>query len=380
MTGMQKILDNGVSSGDVPFIVSMTGNAAGITWSGVSGEAAAGCTASLDTAFRIFSMTKAIGCVAAMMLIDRGKLSMDTPVASILPDWGKLSVLDGWDGDLPILRPPRVIATVRHLATHTSGLEYELYSRDVSKYLKVTGYPSILSGRKRALLSYPLTSDPGDRWGYGTGIDWLGQIVEAIDGREIDDFCTKEIFEPLGMHSTHFECDILKDRMASVYQRNENQEFAAHEFFPPAQPEFYGMGHALYSTAPDYLSFLRMFLNKGQLNGNRILSSAAMEEMLANQMQGKTFRSMYTLAPLVTADVELPEGTSHSFTCARTEADQLGGRRSGSQSWAGVCNTHFWVDLKSDIAAVFMTQSLPFFEPRFRKRYEAFEAAIYKNL
>ena len=99
---MQGILDNAVSSGDVPFIVSMTGNAAGITWSGVSGEAAADRKASLDTAFRIFSMTKAIGCVAAMMLIDRGKLSMDTPVESILPDWGTLSVLDGWDGDLPI--------------------------------------------------------------------------------------------------------------------------------------------------------------------------------------------------------------------------------------------------------------------------------------
>ena len=87
----------------------------------------------------------------------------------------------------------------------------------------------------------------------------MGQIVEAIDGREIDDFCTKEIFEPLGMHSTHFECDILKDRMASVYQRNENQEFAALEFFLPVQIEFYGMGHALYSTAPDYLVFCGCF-------------------------------------------------------------------------------------------------------------------------
>jgi len=108
MTDTQQILDNGVSSVDVPFIVAMTGNAAGITWSGVSGEAASGCAASLDTAFRIFSMTKAIGCVAAMMLIDRGKLSMDTPVASILPVWDELSVLDGWDGDLPVLRPPSV--------------------------------------------------------------------------------------------------------------------------------------------------------------------------------------------------------------------------------------------------------------------------------
>ena len=108
MTDTQQILDNGVSSVDVPFIVAMTGNAAGITWSGASGEAAPGSAASLDTAFRIFSMTKAIGSVAAMMLIDRGKLSMDTPVASILPVWDELSVLDGWDGDLPVLRPPSV--------------------------------------------------------------------------------------------------------------------------------------------------------------------------------------------------------------------------------------------------------------------------------
>ena len=379
MPDIQQIIESSVSSDDVPFIVAMTGNAAGITWSGVSGEAAPGSAASLDTAFRIFSMTKAIGSVAAMMLIDRGKLHMDTPVASILPDWDKLRVLDGWDRDVPVLRPPRVTATIRHLATHTSGLEYELYNRDVSKYLKVTGYPPILSGRKQALLSYPLTSDPGARWGYGIGVDWLGQVIEVVDGRKIDDFCAKEIFGPLRMHSTHFEPDILLDRMASVYQRGQNEEFTPIEFSPPTKPEFYGMGHALYSTAPDYLNFLRMLLNRGQLYGNRILSSTAIDELLANQMQGKAFRNMYTVAPLITADVEFPEGTAHSFTCIRAESDWLGGRRSGSQSWAGVCNTHFWVDLKSDIAAVFMTQSLPFLEPRFRKTYDTFETAIYAN-
>ena len=379
MDRIQQILQNAVSSKDLPFAVAVTGNAAGLTWSGAVGEAAKGHVAEVDTAFRIFSMTKAIGSCAAMILIDRGKLSMNTPVESILPDWNKLTVLDGWNGDIPVLRFPRTTATIRHLATHTSGLEYELYNKDVSKYLKVTGNPSILSGRKSALIGYPLTSDPGTRWGYGIGIDWLGQVVEAVDGRRIDHFCAEEIFQPLGMLNTHFETDNLMGQLATVYQRGEDGDFTPFELSPPAQPEIYGMGHALYSTATDYLNFLRMLLNRGQLDGNRILSEAAMDQLLANQMQSKTFRSMHTVAPLITANVEMAEGTSHSFACIRTESDQQGRRRSGSQSWAGVCNTHFWADPASDLAAVIMTQSLPFMEPRFLKTYEAFEFAVYQT-
>ncbi len=379
MGNLDNVLQSAVDARDVPFVVGMTGNAEGITYSGAAGNAAPGRAAAENTAFRIFSMTKAIGSLAAMILIDRGKLSMDTPVGDVLPAWNDLQVLTGWDGDTPILRAPNTVATARHLATHTSGMEYEFWNPDVPKYLEVTGHQTILSGLKAAM-AYPLTSDPGTRWGYGPSIDWLGQMVEAIDGRRIDAFCQAEIFDPLGMRDTAFEPDALSDRLAEVSIRGEDGAFGPFELAPPPHPEFYGMGHALYSTAPDYMRFLRMVLNRGQLDGNRILSEAALEQMLADQMQGLTFQTMHTVAPPITADVELPAGTTHSFAFVRSEADVPGKRSAGTQSWAGVCNTHYWVDPAKDVAAVIMTQSLPFVEPPLLKTYDAYERAVYAGL
>lgn len=379
MSQMDQVLSEAVAAQDVPFVVAMAGNAAGITYSGAAGETA-GRAAQEDTAFRIFSMTKAIGSLAAMILIDRGKMSMDTPVADVLPEWNDMRVLDGWDGDMPILRTPKTVATARHLATHTSGVEYEFWNADVPKYLEVTGNPSILTGLNAGLTAYPLTSDPGTRWGYGPSIDWLGRMVEEVDGRRIDAFCQEEIFEPLGMSDTAFEPDALTDRLCDVSIRGEDGNFGPFELAPPPNPEFYGMGHALYSTAPNYMRFLRMVLNKGELDGNRVLSENAMDQMCANQMNGLTFQTMHTVAPPLTADVELPEGTTHSWAFVRSESDQPGKRSAGSQSWAGVCNTHYWIDPAKDVCAVIMTQSLPFVEPPLLKTYDAYERAVYASL
>lgn len=379
MAALQAVLDDAVAAGKVPFAVGMVGNADGITFSGAAGEAAPGRAAAEDTAFRIFSMTKAIGSVAAMILLDRGKLDMETPVGDVLPEWNDLQVLDGWDGDTPVMRPQKTVATVRNLATHTSGIEYEFWNPDVPRYLEATGRQTVLSG-KLASLNYPLTFDPGTRWGYGLSIDWLGRMVEAVDGRSIDVFCQQEIFDPLGMDDTAFEPDALTDRLAQVSMRGPDGAFAPFELAPPPKPEFYGMGHALYSTAPDYMRFLRMVLNKGQLDGERVLSEPAVAEMLADQMHGLTFQNMHTAAPAVSADVELPPGTTHSFAFVRFEADQPGKRRAGSQGWAGVCNTHYWFDPTSDVAAVIMTQSLPFVEPPLQETYDAYERAVYAGL
>ncbi|WP_424985864.1 serine hydrolase domain-containing protein [Microbulbifer sp. S227A] len=379
MSNLQTVLDQATAAQDVPFVVAMTANSGGVTFSGAAGNARAGLTASEETAFRIFSMTKAVGSVAAMILIDRGKISMDTPVADVLPAWNDLGVLDGFDGDEPILRAPRTQATLRHLATHTSGMEYEFWNPDVPRYMELTGHPTVLSGLKSSLM-YPLTTDPGTRWGYGPSIDWLGQVVEAVDGRQIDAFCQQEILDPLGMGETAFEPDALSDRLCDVALRGEDGTFAPFDLAPPANPEFYGMGHALYSTAPDYLRFLRMVLNRGQLDGNRILSEDAFDAMTADQMNGLTFQPMQSVAPPVSADVDMPEGTTHSFAFLRTETDIPGMRSAGSLSWAGVCNTHYWIDPTRDLAAVIMTQSLPFLEPRFLKTYQAYEQAVYAGL
>ena len=375
---IDKVLTDALAAQHVPFVVAMSANANGITYSGSAGHAAEGCVASEDTVFRIFSATKAVGSVAAMILIDRGKMTMDTPVADILSDWNKLKVLDGWDGDTPILRAPKTTATIRHLATHRSGLEYEFWNADVAKYLEVTDQPPVLTGTK-AGLNYPLMFDPGERWGYGMSIDWLGQVVEAVDGRRIDKFCSEEIFAPLGMSDTVFEPDAITDRLASVQIRGEDGKFGPFELSPPPNPEVYGMGHCLFSTAPDYLKFLRMILNDGALNGNRLLSETAFAAMLDNQMEGKLFKRMVTVAPPVTADVVLPEGTTHSFAAVRFEADVPGRRKAGSQSWAGVLNTHYWVDPASDVAGLIFTQSLPFVEEPYMRTYEAFETAVYAS-
>jgi len=383
MSELNRVIDEAVARQDLPFAVAMTANANGVTWSGAAGEAAPGKTAALDTVFRIFSMTKAVGSTAAMILMDRGQLKPETTVESVLPEFAEIKLLEGFDANgKPKLRAPKVKATARHLATHTSGFVYEFWNADMPRYMEATGAPTILSGLKVAL-NYPLLFEPGERWDYGIGIDWLGQMVEKIDGRRIDQFCKEEIFDPLGMNDTRCEVEPhMAARLAGVSIRGEDGKFAPFDLAPPSHPEVYGMGHALYSTAPDYMRFLRMYLNKGQLDGKRILSAAGVDSMLANQIGSTPIPRMKTVAPAITADTEFFPGKrkSHSMAFMRFDEDIPGMRHAGSQAWAGVLNSHYWFDPKAGLAGLLMTQSLPFVEPRFMDTYERFERETYKHL
>ena len=242
MNELDRVLSDAVAAEHVPFVVAMSGNAAGVTWSGAAGDRCPGQKASVDTVMRIFSMTKAVGCTAAMILMDRGKLSPDAEVSSILPRFAELQVLDGFEADgKPRMRAPRTQATVRHLATHTSGLTYEFWNADMPRFMQATGAPSILSGLAKGL-EYPLLFDPGTRWDYGIGIDWLGQVVEKVDGRRIDRFCREEIFEPLGMRDTRFEPEAdIAPRLAAVAIRGEDGHFAPVRARAAAEPR--GLRH-----------------------------------------------------------------------------------------------------------------------------------------
>ena len=196
-------------------------------------------------------------------------------------------------------------------------------------------------------------------------------------------FCREEIFEPLGMANTAFELEgDMAGNLCVLMARGEDGVFAPFDLAPPSRPEMYGMGHNLYSTAPDYLRFLRMVLRGGELDGARILSERAVADMTVDHMQGLAFRRMVTVAPPVTADVDLFPGTrvTHGFAFARNEEAIPGKRGAGSLTWAGVCNTHYWLDPAKGIAAVIMTQSLPFVEERFMATYDAYERAVYAGL
>jgi len=383
MADLGAILSEAVESGDAPFLVAMTGNSGGVTWSGQAGDRVPGTPASEDTVFRIFSMTKAIGSLAAMILIDRGKLGLETPVAEVIPAFADIKVLDGFDSDgKPNLRAPKTTATIRNLATHTTGFVYEFWNADMPRYMEATEHPTIISGLKASLMG-PLVFDPGARWDYGQGIDWLGQAVEAVDGRRIDQFCKEEIFDPLGMSDTRFELEgTMADRLANVSARDETGAFVETDLAPPPNPEFYGMGHALYSTAPDYMRFLRMMLNRGSLDGATILSPGGVDTMIANQIGDLRLGVMQTVAPPVTGDVDMFPGCdkTHSFGFMRMEVDVPGMRSAGAQAWAGVLNSHYWFDPARDVAGLIMTQLLPFVDERFMGVYERFEKGVYENL
>lgn len=142
------------------------------------------------------------------------------------------------------------------------------------------------------------------------------------------------------------------------------------------------MGHALYATASDYLRFLRMILNGGTLDGNRILTGETIETMLGNQIGALRIEPMISYVPQASADVDFFPGIpkTHSFACMRVEADVSGMRSAGSQGWAGLLNTHYWFDPAKDVIGIIMTQTLPFMEPPFAELYAQFERAVYATL
>lgn len=378
---LRVVLLDSVAREDAPYLVAAVGRAGQTLWSGAAGTARPGVAADQETIFRLASMSKAIGATAAAILADRGRLDWDAPVDSILPAFADLMLLDGYAGAHPVLRKPKARATLRHLATHLSGLGYEFYDPDAARYLAETGIPSMVSGQFAALRA-PLLFEAGTRWRYGGGPDWLGLAVAAIDGRPIDRFCEEEIFAPLRMTRTRFERSETVDRhLGGVFARIPAGGLvpAPVDLDPPSSPDFYGMGNALYATAGDYLRFLRMWLGRGQLDGVRLIGTHNAVQFLANQIGTLRLPSLPSTVPAASAALDLLPGheKSHSLGFARLEESIPGRRHAGSQFWGGVMNTHFWMDPARDLAGVFMTQLVPFLDPGLMASFTRFERAVY---
>lgn len=386
MKAMDRILEECVAAGRTPGVVVSVATRDGVAYEGAAGVRAFGGDEkmTMDTVFRAFSMTKAVGAAAAAKAIEDGLLTLETPVEDVLPEWRDVQVLDGFDADgAPKLRAPKVKATLRHLATHTSGLVYEFWDANQTKYMKATGAPTILTGQKKALKSYPLAFDPGEKWHYGTGSDWLGQMVEAATGERIDAYCRKTILEPLAMKDTRFELeDDIADRLCQAHMHTPDGGWRKHELAPPANPEFYGMGHALYTTGPDYLRFIRMLLLNGALDGEQVLKPETVAMFRANQIGALSAGKLISTAPPLSADVDFFPEQENKFSlgCLMNTKDIEGKRRAGSQSWAGVLNTHYWFDPAAGVACVIMMQHLPFIDESCMAVYDAVERAVYAEL
>jgi CubicO group peptidase (beta-lactamase class C family) len=385
ISAISQTLEAQVAAGNAPGCVAVLADAEGVIHESAHGLRAAGGEAPMttDSVFRLFSMTKALATAAAMKLVEEGRLSLDDEVAAWLPEFGRLQVFEGWREDgTPRLRAPARPATVHHLATHTSGLVYDIWNADQLALLEHYGLPRLSAGERRSLAAFPLHFDPGARWGYGVSTDWLGLVIEAVTGLPAEAHIREAILRPLGMTSTDAVCSPdMARRLVSVH-RGAPGAWEAVEMNLPEAPEFFGMGHALHGTGPDYARFLRMLLRGGELDGVRLLSEDSVARMSVNGIGDLRVEPQPAAKPDYGETIDFFPGVEKTFTLGflRNEADIPGRRRAGALSWAGVMNSHFWIDPAANLAGVLMMQQLPFLEPGAMAVYEAFERAAYATL
>ncbi len=379
---IDSVLQAAVDRGDVPNVAAVAADRDGVVYRGAAGSRAPGSEDALtvDTHFRIMSMTKMVATVAALQLVEGGKLDLDAPIDTYCPEFADVQVLDGWDGDTPKLRAPASRATVKQLVTHTTGLGYWFWSQDLTKWEAVTGTPNVLSG-SNVVFTAPLLADPGTTFIYGINIDWLGKVIEAAGGVGLDVAVKEGITGPLGMDETAFQiAEGWKDSTTPVQAKVDgtwvDSGIELHQ-----SPEYYAGGHGLYSTPNDYIKFQRALLGDGELDGVRILRAETVDAAFTNQIGDLDFPAeIPTADPGATHDFNAGPGYKWGYGLLLNTADIPGMRRAGSGAWAGLCNTHFWVDRTTGVCASIYSNFLPFVPPEALALYADYERALYRAL
>ena len=372
-SAIQALLQGAVAKGAVHGVAAIVVDRDGVLFQGAAGEATA------DTLFRNASMTKAVATTAALQLVEQGRLGLDDTVASHLPAFGQLQVLDGFDADgQPRLRPPASQATVRQLMTHTAGLGYFFTNAKLLRYLALTGAPSPLSGEKRSL-SVPLVNDPGTTWEYGVNTDWLGLVVEKISGQSLGSYLQQHVYGPLGMaESTFTPSAAQRARLLRVMQRQADGTLAPSVHDLPATSEWDAAGHGSYGSIQDYGRFVQAWLN----DGAGLLQPATAQLAMQPQIGAIQLPALIQSAlPELSNDVaSMPVPQSWGLGFHLTLTDLPGMRSSGSGDWAGVFNSYYWIDRRRGIGGVLMTQLLPFFDMPVIETLMGFELAVYQQV
>ncbi len=380
---IDQVLREAVDQKKIPGLVAMVASADGVIYQGASGkrDTTENVPMTVDSIFRVASMTKPITSVAVMQLVESGRLKLDEPAATYLPELSQVQVLEEFDASTgkAKLRPPKAPPTVRQLLSHTSGFAYEFFDARLGGYVATGAVPSARQGDD-GFLKAPLLFDPETRWEYGISTDWLGKLVEKVTGQTLEDYFRQHIFQPLGMTDTSYNVPAEKQtRVVAVHQRREDGSFLE----PPPQPfirvRFFSGGAGLYSTASDYLKFARMLLDGGKLGNKRILQPETVAQMSRNQIGDLRVVELRSLIPQFARDPLRIPGSPDKFGLGfgiNTKPVE-GGRSRGSLAWAGIYNTYFWIDPSRKICAVIMMQILPFGEDAANSVVEHFERAVY---
>jgi CubicO group peptidase (beta-lactamase class C family) len=382
---IDQVLRQKTDGKEIPGVVAMAATAKEVIYQGAYGkrDLSKDDAMTADSVFWIASMSKAVTAAAAMQLVEQGKLSLDAPIGTVLPDLTSPQVLEGFDAQgEPKLRPAKSPITLRHLMTHTAGFCYDMWNGDMVKYLEKTGTPSITSC-KNAALKTPIMSDPGTRWEYGTNIDFVGRAVEAVSGKRLGAYLRDHLFTPLGMADTSFKLgDAQRKRLVAMHARGADGSLAPIPFEVEQDPEFDMGGGGLYGTAGDYIKFTQMILNKGRGNGNQVLKAETIATMAQNHIGELNMTKMTSAVAFATNDVDLYPGMAKkwglSFLINTAKTPE--GRSPGSLAWAGLANTYYWIDPARDVTGVILMQVLPFVDGKCLEAFAGFERGVYAGL
>ncbi len=350
-------------------VVAREGKVAHIAMDGLR-DLEQGLPVQLDTVWRIYSMTKPITTVAAMMLWEEGRFELDDPVCRFIPSFADARVWRGGSSLKPLTDPMVEPMRIWHLMTHTSGLTYGFhYSHPVDALYRTAGFewgaPADLdlAGTCDAYAGLPLLFQPGAEWNYSVATDVLGRVVEVIAGQSLDVFFAERICAPLGMAHTGFAAthDDLP-RLAGLYspdprtgraKRNERMDVVGR-----AAPKVLSGGGGLVSTAGDYHRFTQMLLNEGELGGVRLLGPRTLRMMATNHLPGDADLEVFG-RPLFAETSFAGVGFGLGFSVTLDPIPGHHGSTVGEYGWGGAASTAFWVDPAERMTALFLTQLLP---------------------
>jgi CubicO group peptidase (beta-lactamase class C family) len=333
-----------------------------------------------DTIFRICSMTKPITSVALMMLYEEGQFQLNDPVSKFIPEFADVRVFAGTAEESIELTDLEREITIWHLLTHTAGLTYDFFEDSPvdAMYVEADLHRGdrTLEEMISELVRLPLVFQPGTAWRYSMATDVLGYLIEVISGMSLDAFLERRILNPLGMTDTEFYVPEKKlDRFAAAYGPTESGGIelldapATSQFSKP--PRFLSGGSGLVSTASDYLRFAQMLLDKGELNGTRLLGRKTIELMTTNHLPDE-------LIPIQVPPHTLRGcGFGLGFRVV-VNAAQTGRLASdGEYGWGGGASTSFFVDPKEQLVGLLLTQLIP---SRYYPIREEFKILTYQAL
>jgi CubicO group peptidase (beta-lactamase class C family) len=329
----------------------------------------AGRTFDDDTIVRLYSMTKPITSVAAMMLLEEGRLQLKDPVAAYIPSFADTRVYRSGSIQRPVTEPQTEPMLIWHLLTHMSGLTYGFHNTHaVDAMYRAAGFewgqPEDLDLAQCCdrWASLPLVFQPGTEWNYGISTDVLGRVVEVVAGCDLETFFRTRILDPLGMNDTTFHLpDASADRLAALYvpHPTDGKAVRAPEFLiRPLRPKMLSGGGGLYGTASDYLRFCQMLLGGGAFEGERILGRHTVDYMGSNHLPGGV--DLETIGrPLFAESTFTGMGFGLGFSVVIDPAENKVPSSVGEMAWGGAASTAFWVDPVEDLAVVFLTQLMP---------------------